>query len=47
MIMDNEGVISSCVWAVGQVGYEVFLMVGQLYDWQKINKLKGIHCILQ
>ena len=35
MIMDNEGVISSCVWAVGQMGYEVFMMVGQnqLDDW--------------
>ena len=43
MIMDNEGVISSCVWAVGQMGYEVSLMVGQnqLDDCQKINKLKG------
>ena len=40
MIMDNEGVISSSVWAVSQVGYEVSLMVGQnqLDDWQKINK---------
>ena len=45
MIMDNEGVISSCVWAVGQLGYQVSLMVGQnqLDDWQK---KKGIHCIL-
>ena len=39
MIMDNEGVISSCVWAVGQMGYEVSLMVGQnqLDNCQKIN----------
>ena len=29
MIMDNEGVISSCVWAVGQMGNGVSLMVGQ------------------
>ena len=48
MIMDNEGVISSCVWAVGLMGYEVSLMVGQngfnsqnqLDNCQKINKLK-------
>ena len=48
MIMDNEGVINSCVWAVDPVGYEVSLMVGQnqLDDWQKNNKIKGIHCIL-
>ena len=43
MIMDNEGVISSCVWAVSQMVYEASLMVGQnqLDNCQKINKLKG------